>query len=95
MRGVDRVPFACTYTPGTAQIGKLWPLYLTLFSTFTYSMADLETSLLRDDRAFVQWILFLAVVALILWRMRVHKARQLLHLRFDAESEGVASILSA
>jgi hypothetical protein len=95
MRGVDRVPFSCTYTPGTAHIGKLWPLYLTMFSTFTYGMADLEASLLRDDRAFVQWILFLAALALILWRMRVQSARQLLRLRFDAESEGVTSILSS
>ena len=28
MLGVDRIPFTCTYSPGSAKIGKFWPLYL-------------------------------------------------------------------
>ena len=64
MRGADKVPFTCTYTPGTAHIGKLWPLYLTAFSVFWYSMADLESGLLKNPRSFAMTI---AIVAALPW----------------------------
>jgi hypothetical protein len=85
MRGADKVPFTCTYTPGTAHIGKLWPLYLTAFSVFSYSMADLESGLLKSPRSFAITIAIVATIAMVLWIMRIRDARQLLHLRFDEE----------
>lgn len=85
MRGADKLPFTCTYTPGTAQIGKLWPLYLTAFSLFSYSMADLESTLLRNPRSFAVAVAVFAVIALVLWILRVRDAKLLPHLRFDEE----------
>ena len=85
MRGVDRVPFTCTYTPGTAHIGKLWPLYLTLFSIFTYGMASLEEELLRHPQAYLAAIITFAVGATLLWFLRIREARQLVNLRFESE----------
>ena len=87
MRGVDRVPFTCTYTPGTAHIGKLWPLYLTLFSLFTYGMASLEEEVLRYPQSFLTTIVIFAAIAVGLWWSRVREARRLVNLRFDAEPE--------
>ena len=85
MRAVDKVPFTCTYTPGTAHINKLWPLYLTAFSVFTYSMAELEATLLRHDRAFATAVGSIGAVGLLLWWSRLRDARQLARLRFDEE----------
>lgn len=85
MRGVDRVPFTCTYTPGTAHIGKLWPLYLTLFSIFTYGMASLEEELLRHPQAYLTAIVIFAASATLLWWLRIREARQLVNLRFEGE----------
>jgi hypothetical protein len=85
MRGADRVPFTCTYTPGTAQIGKLWPFYLSAFSTFTYGMADLEAKILSNGPRFLTWLLLFGVVTLVLWWMRLRDARDLPKLRFDEE----------
>ena len=85
MRGADKVPFTCTYTPGTAHIGKLWPLYLTAFSFFSYSMADLEARLLNSPRSFAITIGIVAAITAVLWVMRLRDARLLLRLRFDEE----------
>lgn len=85
MRGVDRVPFTCTYTPGTAHIGKLWPLYLTMFSTATYGMASLEEEVLRSNQEFLITVSFFAIVSAALWWFRVREARQLINLRFEEE----------
>lgn len=94
MRGVDRVPFTCTYAPGAAHIGKLWPLYLSLFSAFTYGMASLEAEVLRDTQAFLTAVILFAVIAVLLWRMRVREARQLVNLRFEAEPADGLTLVS-
>jgi hypothetical protein len=86
MRGVDRVPFTCTYTPGTAHIGKLWPLYLSMFSFATYGMASLEEEILRSNQGFLIAVSVFAVVAAALWWSRAREARQLINLRFEEES---------
>ena len=94
MRGVDRVPFTCTYTPGTAHIGKLWPLYLSLFSFFTYGMASLEEELLRHPGQYLAMVLIFTVAATLLWWLRIRAARQLVSLRFEAERTDGLTLVS-
>ena len=86
MRGVDRVPFTCTYTPGTAHIGKLWPLYLSMFSFATYGMASLEEEILPSYQGFLIAVFIFAIVAAALGWSRAREARQLINLRFEEES---------
>ncbi len=88
MRGVDRVPFTCTYTPGTAHIGKLWPLYLTMFSVATYGMARLEEEVLGTSQAFLVTVSIFAGITAALWWFRAQEARQLINLRFEEEPGG-------
>jgi hypothetical protein len=96
MRGVDRMPFTCTYTPGTAQIGKLWPLYLALFSTFTYGMANLEAEVLHAWQPLLLTVTIFATIATVLWWLRIREARQLVSLRFEAEpADGRLSLVSS
>jgi hypothetical protein len=70
--GLDKIPFTCTYMPGKGRLIKLWPLYLTLFSLYTVSMASLEAALMRKGGFAVGLgILFvLAVIAAIIRRQR-------------------------
>ena len=41
-----KVPFTCTYFPGTARVRVLWPAYLAAFTTYAYTSAALETDIL-------------------------------------------------
>jgi hypothetical protein len=45
----NRFPFICPYVPGSSRIRMLWPLYLTFFSTYSYTMGRVEVRLLRND----------------------------------------------
>lgn len=94
MRGVDRVPFTCIYTPGTAHIGTLWPVYLTIFSAITYGMAGLETALLGRPLAYGVFILVLGALAGVLRRLRVRAARDLIEPRFSEEPDNLSLSLS-
>ena len=94
MRAADKVPFTCTYTPGAAHIGKLWPLYLSAFSVFTYSMADLESTLIENTGAFATGVAIFAAIVLVLWFLRIRDSRHLLQLRFDEEPGDGLTLLS-
>jgi hypothetical protein len=94
MRRADRLPFTCTYTPGTAHISRLWPLYLTVFTTFTYGMANLEPDLFHRPKAFVIYLAVIGVLALVLWWWRVHETKQLLRLRFEEEPADGLTLVS-
>ena len=88
MLGVDRIPFTCTYSPGSAKIGKFWPLYLTIFSTLTYGMAAAESEMLRrQGRGFPTAILLLVVVAAGVRWQRSRKTGELPGLCFEAEPD--------
>jgi hypothetical protein len=42
-----KLPFTCTYYPGTSKIGTLWPLYMFAFGTYTLTTAAFEEFLLK------------------------------------------------
>jgi hypothetical protein len=42
-----KVPFTCTYYPGTSKIGTLWPLYMFAFGTYTLTTAAFESFLIK------------------------------------------------
>ena len=88
MLRVDRIPFTCTYSPGGAKIGKLWPLYLTIFSALTYGMAAAEAGMLRrQGPGFIKAVLFMIVVAAVLRWLRTRRAGELPGLCFVAEPD--------
>ena len=49
MMGLDKLPFTCTYFPGTSRVGTLWPFYLTGFVTYSYTVAAGRSSSSRID----------------------------------------------
>lgn len=87
MRGIDKIPFTCRYTPGAASIGRLWPFYLTGFSIFTYGMARREAELLHQPQRFLIVVSLLGACAAVLWWLRLRRTRELASLRFEEEPE--------
>jgi hypothetical protein len=54
LHGFRKVPFTCSYVPGTRNLMRLWPVYLVAMTTYGYSTARLEMWLLADTlRLFV------------------------------------------
>ena len=86
--GLDRVPFTVPYMPGTAKIGKLWPLYLTLFSVFTYAMAELEAFALQHATVYLRTVGVVVGLALMLLAVRRRRAHRLPGLRFEPDDDG-------
>jgi len=94
MRGVDKIPFTCTYFPGKAQIVKFWPLYLTAFTTFTYSAAFLEVALLQSPVAYAAAVFVLALTAGALAWSRRRDTALLPNLRFEEEPVDALTLMS-
>jgi hypothetical protein len=83
-----KIPFTCTYMPGRSEVKTLWPFYFTAFTSFTYSMAELELQMLRRPVLIAAFIVIVSAVALI---ARVARRRWLAEqpgLRFAEEEHG-------
>lgn len=70
---MKKIPFACTYQPGRGNVRKWWPLYLTAFTTFSFTTARIAQAAIENASIAV---LFLALVlggwgALRIWRHRL------------------------
>jgi hypothetical protein len=91
--GLDKVPFTCTYMPGKAKIVKLWPLYLTIFSFYTASMASLETHLFRRGGFSIALTVFIVLTA-IAAVIRRRRASELLDLRFEEQPADALTLVS-
>jgi hypothetical protein len=72
LAGFRKIPFACTYFPGRSRIKTLWPLYLTGFTTYSFSMAGLELVMLERPAMLLVFtvVACVAIVALthVRWR---------------------------
>jgi len=63
-----KLPFTCTYFPGTSKVGTLWPLYMFAFGTYTLTAAAFEWTLLQrfNVRIFAAFIAILTGIAVVL-----------------------------
>ncbi len=81
----DRIPFTCTYTPGSANLKLWWPAYLFGFTNYAYTMTELEQRLLRQPRFFIAF--FTASLgllgAIVTYRKRLIRRQPTL--RYEAE----------
>jgi hypothetical protein len=90
LMGLDKLPFTCTYFPGTSRIGTLWPLYLSGFMTYSYTVAALEVEFFAHRRAVT---IFIAVVASAIAILTARRRRRLSELRgFRYEGEDPSAI---
>ena len=100
--GLCKIPFTCTYLPGRSEVKTMWPLYVTAFTTFSYSMAGLELQMLRQPRLLAWFAVVVAGGALTTRALRRLWLKSEPGLRFEEDdptalfdgfhlSEGVAA----
>jgi hypothetical protein len=80
---VRKVPFTCTYFPGSRV--HFWPFYLVACSTYCFTTAAIELTILNSRRGLAVFlaILLAAIGALAAWRARALTAPP--GLRFEEE----------
>jgi hypothetical protein len=79
-----KVPFTCTYFPGSARVRTLWPFYIIGFMTYSYTAGALEADiLLRSVRAYTVACLLLACVIGALALARALRLNRAAGLRFE------------
>ena len=91
--GLDKVPFTCTYAPGKARFVRLWPVYLSLFSFYTYTMATLEATLLSGRGIYVGLAAILALGAVAAYE-RHRRAAAVPDLQFEGEPLETLTVLT-
>ena len=98
-----KLPFTCTYLPGRSRIRTLWPFYLTGFTTFTFSMAELERQMMLHRSALLtNFCVIFGTAIFLLTVLRAWNLDEMPGFRFEEEdpdalfagfklSEGIAA----
>jgi hypothetical protein len=89
-----KVPFACSYIAGKANLKIRWPFYLLAFLCCTYLVAWLEHATLREARPSPAILMPLAIILgmLTLWRVLGNRRRAALV--FEEEPETATQALN-
>jgi hypothetical protein len=80
-----KIPFTCSYLPGTARIVIFWPFYVLGFKVFGYAAANLENWLLAATHRFLYFYAAAGSLMLILVYRNIRSAVD--SIRFEEESE--------
>jgi hypothetical protein len=88
-----KVPFACSYLPGKANIKLMWPVYVFAFTFYAYTMTTLEIWLMRESHRFGYFYVaaFALVLGLIAYRARLSKSGSTI--RFEEQPSDTMSLL--
>jgi hypothetical protein len=85
MSRTGKLPFACTYFPGSSRIFSLWPLYLLAFFFYTVVFAAIDRALSSRPGKLAWFCVAATVVAEIIVFYRRHVLNAMPGLRFDEE----------
>jgi hypothetical protein len=70
-----KLPFTCTYFPGSSRFGTLWPLYLSGFITYSYTIAAGEMRFFSQPRALAVFTVVIgSAIAFLVIRRRARLA---------------------
>jgi hypothetical protein len=70
---LNKIPFTCSYLPGKANLKLLWWVYLFMFTTYAYGMAEVEQRLLQRPTRFI--FFYAAAFTVIAWMIRRRRNR--------------------
>ncbi len=82
---LDKIPFTCTYLPGSANLKLWWPAYLFGFTNYAFTMTELEVKLLRNPIHFVPFFIVAVALLLAIAAYRARLIRKLPGFRYEAE----------
>jgi hypothetical protein len=80
-----KLPFTCTYYPGLSRMRTMWPVYLTAFSTFSYSTPLLEMVMIESTFGLLIFTVVIATIVALLRLVRTRRLNEELGLRFQEE----------
>jgi hypothetical protein len=78
-------PMTRQYVPGRSRFHMWWAFYLTAFTTYCYSMAGLEATLLRGGGLLIASGVFVSL-AFVSWLVRKYKLREIEEISFEVEA---------
>jgi hypothetical protein len=80
-----KIPFTCTYYPGLSKMRTFWPLYLTAFTTFSYTTPLIEQKAFTDVSVLV-WMAGLVFASVVAMRLvRAKRLGELTGFRFEEQ----------
>ncbi len=91
--GFRKVPFTCSYFPGKANLIGLLVLYLYGFTTYSYTMAELESALLNRPVAAAAFFGAAALACRILGRWRDRQNLVLCRLEYEDAPDPIVRTL--
>jgi hypothetical protein len=85
--GFRGIPLTRPYVPGSSRFHLLWAVYLSAFTTYTFTSARLELDLLHlaDTRGILYAAGIFLALAAVLWSVRKYKLRELEGVPFEAD----------
>jgi hypothetical protein len=89
-----KLPFACSYIPGNANLRLLWPAYVAGCIAYSYETTVLERWALQDIRRYSVVIVLAALVFVGLRRFRILLVKRMNEIRFEEEPADERTILS-
>ncbi len=90
----DKLPFACSYIPGKANLKALWLPYLLSFFAYAFGTTGIELWLLQDTEAY---IVFVSIIGAAIIGMRIHRSpfpRKNRDIQFEEEPEKAVYVLT-
>ncbi len=74
LRKFRKIPFTCSYLPGSAKLSARWFGYWFVFGTYAYTMAGVERGMLEHPARF---LIFFPVTAALTWWLARNRNRSL------------------
>jgi hypothetical protein len=90
----EKLPFACSYIPGRANIKLLWPAYVLACVIYSYETTVLERWMLEDIKRYVFFIFIAGGVCVGLHRYGVSYLKRISAIRFEEKQADAMDILS-
>jgi hypothetical protein len=90
----DKLPFACSYIPGKANLKALWLPYLLSFFAYAFGTTGIELWLLHDMGAYVIFILIVGIAIIGMSIYRSSFLRENRDIQFEEEPEQAVYVLT-
>jgi hypothetical protein len=85
--GFQKIPFACSYLPGKANLHFVFWIFLLIFLQLLAKAALSESRMLHDPLETLKVLLLLAAAAAALWRIDLARAHKTEELLFEESAE--------
>jgi hypothetical protein len=90
----EKLPFACTYIPGKANIKAFWLPYLLSFAMYSFETTALELRLLQNVYTYIAFVCIAVavIIGLSIYRSAFLKGNNAI--RFEEEPENAVNVLT-